>query len=69
MLIDKNAMIYYRLTQDIGFGNNSGFQTLAVLTSYSEEQVLGHSIPNELPDFYLPSFADFNQVLIDLKKY
>lgn len=56
------------IQQDIGFGNSSGFQTLAVLTFHNEEQVLGHSIPNELPDFYLPSFADFSRVLSDLSE-
>lgn len=56
-----------RLQEDIGFGNSFAFQTLLVLTGITTEQELHlHKIPSELPNYYLNSFADFNQIFENL---
>lgn len=62
-----NLVCSYRLEQDIGFGKNSNFQTLCVLYgAMTEAKLLSHPNPSEIPDFYLPCFADFAKVLADL---
>lgn len=57
------------LEQDVGFGNASGWQSLLVLTgSTTLEQLRSHCVASELPTFYLPSFADFAQVLEEIER-
>lgn len=57
----------YRLEQDIGFGNNCGFQSLAVLTGAATLQSIENNpVKHEIPDYYLPAFSDFVQVCADL---
>lgn len=65
-IILKNIYAVGRFEQDVGFGNSFGFQTLCVLYYGTEEQLYAHSIPNEIPDFWVPRFADLATVLADL---
>lgn len=56
------------LEQDVGFGNACGFQSLLVLTgSTTLEALREHPVKEELPAYYLESFADFVRVLDEVE--
>lgn len=56
-----------RLESDVGFGNLCGFQTLAVLTGTATRTLIATQNDNKLvPNYILPSFADFVAVCEDL---
>lgn len=67
-IIQKTYFLHvYRLEQDIGFANAAGFQSLAVLTGGAKfESFESHPRLDELPDYYLNSFADFSTILDEL---
>ncbi|XP_029734354.2 uncharacterized protein LOC115269659 [Aedes albopictus] len=55
------------LMQDMGFGSRCGFQKLLLLSGgTSLEMLMAHNKPEELPDFYADSFADFIQLYKDI---
>lgn len=56
-----------RLEQDIGFAKAAGFQSLVVLTGGTTlDSMQSHSQIDELPDYYLDSFADFSVIIDEL---
>lgn len=51
----------------MGFGNAAGFQSLLVLTGGTAlEDLQTHPQLDELPNYYLNSFADFTTILNEL---
>lgn len=57
------------LPQDMGFGSRCGFQKLLMLSGgTSMDMVRSHQKPEELPDFYMDSFADFIQLYKDVEQ-
>lgn len=55
--------------QDMGFGSRCGFQKLLLLSGgTSLEMLMDHKKPEELPDLYADSFADFIQVYKDISE-
>lgn len=56
------------LPQDMGFGSRCGFQKLLMLSGGTTMDMLrAHKKPEELPDFYMDSFADFIQLYKDVQ--
>lgn len=55
-----------RLSTDIGFGKRAGFQTLAVLTGTASLEKIAAAVPEEVPDYYLPSIANFVEICKDI---
>lgn len=54
------------LPQDMGFGTRCGFQKLLMLSGgTSKDVLLAHDEPDELPDYYADSFADFIELYND----
>lgn len=48
------------LPQDMGFGSRCGFQKLLMLSGgTSKDALMAHNEPDQLPDYYADSFADF----------
>lgn len=57
-------MVGDMLAQDIRFGSLCGFQTLLVLSGGTTlEQLQAETDPEQLPDYYADSMADFLQLL------
>ncbi|XP_055627084.1 uncharacterized protein LOC129769088 [Toxorhynchites rutilus septentrionalis] len=55
------------LPQDMGFGTRCGFQKILMLSGGTTKGMMfSHDKPNELPDFYANSFADFIQLYEDI---
>lgn len=51
----------------MGFGSRCGFQKLLLLSGgTSMEMLKAHTKPEEMPDFYADSFADFIQLYRDI---
>ncbi|KXJ81038.1 hypothetical protein RP20_CCG022004 [Aedes albopictus] len=66
---ERTLFIGDMLMQDMGFGSRCGFQKLLLLSGgTSLEMLMAHNKPEELPDFYADSFADFIQLYKDISE-
>ncbi|XP_062550326.1 uncharacterized protein LOC134215095 [Armigeres subalbatus] len=64
---ERTLFIGDMLPQDIGFGTLCGFQKLLMLSGgTSKAMMLAHNKPEELPNYYADSFADFVQLYKDV---
>lgn len=51
----------------MGFGARCGFQKVLMLSGgTSKDMMIAHNKPEELPDYYADSFADFIQLYKDV---
>lgn len=51
---ENYVSFFHRIEQDVGLGKNVGFQTLLVLTHFSEQEMRVHKIK---PDFFAPALG------------
>ena len=52
--------MFCRMPQDMGFGTECGFQKLLMLSGGTpKDALLAQTDPNQLPNYYADSFADF----------
>lgn len=64
---ERTLFIGDMLPQDMGFGTRCGFQKVLMLSGgTTKEMLLSHCKPDELPNYYADSFADFIQLLLDV---
>ncbi|XP_055627083.1 uncharacterized protein LOC129769087 [Toxorhynchites rutilus septentrionalis] len=64
---ERTLFIGDMLPQDMGFGTRCGFQKILVLSGGTTKGMMfSHDKPNELPDYYANSFADFIQLYKDV---
>ncbi|XP_019543725.3 chronophin-like [Aedes albopictus] len=64
---ERTLFIGDMLPQDMGFGVRCGFQKVLMLSGgTSKDMMIAHNKPEELPDYYADSFADFIQLYKDV---
>ncbi|KXJ83699.1 hypothetical protein RP20_CCG003128 [Aedes albopictus] len=64
---ERTLFIGDMLPQDMGFGARCGFQKVLMLSGgTSKDMMIAHNKPEELPDYYADSFADFIQLYKDV---
>ncbi|XP_055529554.1 glycerol-3-phosphate phosphatase-like [Wyeomyia smithii] len=66
---ERTLFIGDMLPQDMGFGTRCGFQKILMLSGgTTKEMLMTHTKPEELPNYYADSFADFIQLYNDVAK-